>query len=40
MFKVEEELVGLYEVVSIKAEVIYNNIADVLLLLNLSISEM
>ena len=38
-FEVEEEFVGLYEVASTGAEVIYDAITDVLLQLNLSISK-
>ena len=38
-FEVEEEFVGLYEVESTGAEVIYGVITDVLLRLNLSISK-
>ena len=38
-FEVEEEFIGLYEVASTGAEVIYGAIADVLLRLNLSISK-
>ena len=38
-FEVQEEFVGLYEVASTAAEVIYSTITDVLLRLNLSVSK-